>query len=177
MNHAGAHEDDEPLIPLMDRDNGQSSEVTLPKQKQGRHSFAQDDVTKSAKLSGSTVHDSISETEVRDQHHQHHQHQHHHHHHHDHDHESHPHKDSTHNRLSLSSECEHGHGASLSDDDDDDEPLLLESQKTERDKRRLKIAIGLCGTFFVVELLGGIWSDSLALLSDSFHLLTGKSNL
>ncbi|KAK3832530.1 MAG: cation efflux protein, partial [Linnemannia elongata] len=45
-------------------------------------------------------------------------------------------------------------------------------RESEKDKRRLKIAIGLCSTFFVVELLGGLWAESLALLSDSFHLLT-----
>ncbi|KAG9066285.1 hypothetical protein KI688_001506 [Linnemannia hyalina] len=57
--------------------------------------------------------------------------------------------------------------------DDEDEPISLEAlRESERDKRRLKIAIVLCSTFFIVELLGGLWAQSLALLSDSFHLLT-----
>ncbi|KAG0233018.1 hypothetical protein BGX31_004958 [Mortierella sp. GBA43] len=164
MNHTGGHEDDEPLIPLMDRDNGQPTDVS--KQKQGRTSFTQDASTKSSKLSGSTAHDSISsESDIRN---------HHHHHHH--------HRDSS-SRMDgsrkLTSQCDQDHGVSALDDDDDDdddddsnEPTLLESQTAARDKRRLQIAIGLCSTFFVVELIGGLWSDSLALLSDSFHLLT-----
>ena len=62
--------------------------------------------------------------------------------------------------------------------EEDDEPLSLEAVKAaEKDKMRLKIAIGLCSTFFCVELAGGLWSESLALLSDSFHLLTGNENI
>ncbi|KAI9219974.1 cation efflux protein, partial [Blastocladiella britannica] len=38
--------------------------------------------------------------------------------------------------------------------------------------RKLWIASGLCFTFFLVELIGGIMSNSLAILSDSFHLLS-----
>ncbi|KAI9138688.1 cation efflux protein, partial [Paraphysoderma sedebokerense] len=39
-------------------------------------------------------------------------------------------------------------------------------------KRKLWIASALCFMFFVVELVGGILSGSLAILSDSFHLLS-----
>jgi cobalt-zinc-cadmium efflux system protein len=37
--------------------------------------------------------------------------------------------------------------------------------------RRLRIAIPLTGSIFLVEFIGGIWSGSLALLSDSLHVL------
>ncbi|KAG0368751.1 hypothetical protein BGZ54_001233 [Gamsiella multidivaricata] len=161
VSHAAAHEDDEPLLPLVDRDDDLPTGSSKQKQHQ-RHKQQQDEIVKSSKLSGSTVHDSISTSlsGPEDPEHRHHHH---------------PHKDSA-KRLSISSECGHDHShdqpPSFSDDGED-EPMLLETQKeSERDKKRLKIAIGLCGTFFVIELLGGLWSDSLALLSDSFHLLT-----
>ncbi|WP_370324018.1 cation diffusion facilitator family transporter [Euzebya sp.] len=38
--------------------------------------------------------------------------------------------------------------------------------------RRLLIAFGLIGAFFVVELVGGLLTNSLALLSDAGHMLT-----
>lgn len=50
-------------------------------------------------------------------------------------------------------------------------PAIMSSGK-QREKRKLSIAIGLCLVFFALELVGGLWSGSLALLSDSFHLLT-----
>ncbi len=37
---------------------------------------------------------------------------------------------------------------------------------------RLSIAIGLSLVFFVIEVIGGIWSGSLAILTDASHLLT-----
>lgn len=37
---------------------------------------------------------------------------------------------------------------------------------------RLKIAIGLSSVFCVVEVIGGLWSNSLAILTDASHLLT-----
>ncbi|KAG0308747.1 hypothetical protein BGZ98_007023 [Dissophora globulifera] len=64
---------------------------------------------------------------------------------------------------------------SFSDDEDSDEDasMMLEAQKeAKRNLRRLKIAIALCGSFFIIELIGATLSGSLALLSDSFHLLT-----
>lgn len=42
------------------------------------------------------------------------------------------------------------------------------------EEKRLIIALCLSAMFFLVELGGGLWSNSLALLSDSFHLLTGN---
>ncbi|ORZ38131.1 cation efflux family-domain-containing protein [Catenaria anguillulae PL171] len=41
--------------------------------------------------------------------------------------------------------------------------------------RKLWIATILCSIFFVIELVGGIMSNSLAILSDSFHLLSDLS--
>ena len=43
--------------------------------------------------------------------------------------------------------------------------------------RRLRIAIPLTGSIFLVEFIGGIWSSSLALLSDSLHVLFDTSAL
>jgi zinc transporter 2 len=39
-------------------------------------------------------------------------------------------------------------------------------------EKRLSIAIGLSLIFFTVEVIGGIWSNSLAILTDASHLLT-----
>jgi cobalt-zinc-cadmium efflux system protein len=44
-----------------------------------------------------------------------------------------------------------------------------------RDRRRLLIAIGLTGLIFVAEIVGGLVSGSLALLSDAGHMLTDVS--
>ncbi len=42
---------------------------------------------------------------------------------------------------------------------------------------RLRIAIPLTGSIFLVEFIGGIWTSSLALLSDSLHVLFDTSAL
>ena len=39
-----------------------------------------------------------------------------------------------------------------------------------RHRWRLALAFALVGAFFVVELLAGLWSGSLALLSDAGHM-------
>lgn len=156
MVHKGmAHDDDEPLLPLMDHDSVRMKEI------QQAH---RNDILKSTKLSGSTVHDSISSSGPEDPEHPHH-----------HDH-SHGHVGSLSKRPSNSMESNDIDPICLAEDnEDDDGPLSLEALKSaEKDKMRLKIAIGLCSTFFCVELAGGLLSESLALLSDSFHLLTGK---
>ena len=41
-----------------------------------------------------------------------------------------------------------------------------------RHQKRLAVAFGLVGVFFVVEAVGGILTNSLALLSDAGHMLT-----
>jgi zinc transporter 2 len=61
------------------------------------------------------------------------------------------------------------------------DPLLLpeDSQRTISDTeldrraalRRLQIATVVCGVFFVIEVIGGLLSGSLAVLSDAAHLL------
>ncbi|KAJ3058210.1 hypothetical protein HK102_010623, partial [Quaeritorhiza haematococci] len=42
----------------------------------------------------------------------------------------------------------------------------------DKNQTRLLIAIAICFAFFLVELIGGMASRSLALIADSFHLLT-----
>jgi cobalt-zinc-cadmium efflux system protein len=44
-----------------------------------------------------------------------------------------------------------------------------------KDQRRLLLAIGLTGLIFVAEIAGGLYSGSLALLSDAGHMLTDVS--
>lgn len=39
-------------------------------------------------------------------------------------------------------------------------------------EKRLQIVLALTGTFLLAEVAGGIWSQSLALLSDAAHMLT-----
>lgn len=45
------------------------------------------------------------------------------------------------------------------------------------DARPLRVAVSLTGTFFVVELVGGWWTNSLALLSDAAHMFTDVGSL
>jgi cobalt-zinc-cadmium efflux system protein len=47
-----------------------------------------------------------------------------------------------------------------------------DSCSTEKDRRRLLYAAGLTGVILVVEALGGYFSHSLSLLSDSGHMMT-----
>jgi len=44
-------------------------------------------------------------------------------------------------------------------------------------RKRLWIAVGLTLVIFFAELIGGLWTRSLALLSDSFHVLTDAVSL
>lgn len=44
--------------------------------------------------------------------------------------------------------------------------------RTDRNMRRVMLALGLTGAFMVVEVIGGILSGSLALLADAGHMLT-----
>src|SRR3546814_5733199 len=46
-----------------------------------------------------------------------------------------------------------------------------------RHQKRLAVAFGLIGTFFVVEAVGGVLTNSLALLSDDGHMLTDAIGL
>ena len=49
---------------------------------------------------------------------------------------------------------------------------MKQSEAIQREdvQRRLKLASILCGIFFIAELVGGIMSGSLAVLSDAAHL-------
>ncbi|KAI9105336.1 cation efflux family-domain-containing protein [Phlyctochytrium arcticum] len=49
------------------------------------------------------------------------------------------------------------------------------SQKTDTTSRRLAIGIAICFIFFLIELAGGLYANSLALIADSFHLLTDSA--
>ena len=44
-------------------------------------------------------------------------------------------------------------------------------------ERRLTIALALAATYLVVEVIGGLWSGSLALLADAGHMLTDVAGL
>ena len=54
--------------------------------------------------------------------------------------------------------------------------LLNEGERdksTQHSLRKLYLAIGLCALFMIVELIGGYWANSLAIISDAVHLLSG----
>ena len=59
----------------------------------------------------------------------------------------------------ASSDHGHGHGASL-------------ARAGERHRGRLIAAFGVIATFFVVQVVAAVWTNSLALLSDAGHMLT-----
>lgn len=44
---------------------------------------------------------------------------------------------------------------------------------TKKTLRKLYIAIGLCILFMIIELIGGYFANSLAIVSDAVHLLSG----
>jgi len=46
------------------------------------------------------------------------------------------------------------------------------SARLEKNKKLLLLILALTFTFFVVELIGGVWTNSLALLSDASHMLS-----
>lgn len=50
------------------------------------------------------------------------------------------------------------------------------SPQPDRGRRQLIIATSICAVFFVAELLGGMYSGSLAILTDAAHLLTDMSS-
>lgn len=49
----------------------------------------------------------------------------------------------------------------------------LRAETTKKILRKLYIAIGLCTFFMIIELVGGYLANSLAIVSDAVHLLTG----
>lgn len=46
-----------------------------------------------------------------------------------------------------------------------------------RHKRQLSVALALTATFMAVEVIGGLWTGSLALLADAAHMLTDAGGL
>jgi len=48
---------------------------------------------------------------------------------------------------------------------------------TSSNERRLTVALALAATYLVAEVVGGIWSGSLALLADAGHMLTDVAGL
>jgi cobalt-zinc-cadmium efflux system protein len=46
-----------------------------------------------------------------------------------------------------------------------------------RHKKRLSIALGLTASFMAVEIIGGLWTGSLALLADAAHMFTDVGGL
>jgi len=56
------------------------------------------------------------------------------------------------------------------------EKLLIESSQKANDTRletikKLKKLILFCSTFMVIEIVGGIWSNSIAVISDALHMV------
>jgi solute carrier family 30 (zinc transporter), member 2 len=51
----------------------------------------------------------------------------------------------------------------------------LRAATTKKTLRKLYLAIVLCTIFMIIELVGGYLANSLAIISDAVHLLTGKS--
>lgn len=54
---------------------------------------------------------------------------------------------------------------------------MPEEQHKSRGMKHLQIALGITIIFFVIELAGGIFTQSLALLADSWHMLSDSSAL
>ncbi|KAJ3121341.1 hypothetical protein HK101_006763, partial [Irineochytrium annulatum] len=106
-----------------------------------------------------------------------------------------PHPHHSHELDFIAHQLEKGHPTSRDHDpDDDDERRCLtqrpedeecrrtfttveERQEDDMARRKLSRAIFVCLAFFFVELAGGFWAGSLAVLSDSFHLLSDVLSL
>ena len=43
--------------------------------------------------------------------------------------------------------------------------------------RKLYLAIGICSLFMTIEFIGGYFANSLAIISDAVHLLSGIKTL
>lgn len=63
-----------------------------------------------------------------------------------------------------------GAGVSASD-------LMSPSTAAGRHKKRLYVALALTTTFMAIEIVGGLWTGSLALLADAAHMLTDAGGL
>lgn len=54
---------------------------------------------------------------------------------------------------------------------------MHEEYSPPKSSRHLQIALGITISFFIIELVGGIFTNSLALLADSWHMLNDASAL
>ena len=48
---------------------------------------------------------------------------------------------------------------------------------TGKNKKRLVIVLWMTGLYLIVEVIGGLWTGSLALLADAGHMLTDVAGL
>jgi cobalt-zinc-cadmium efflux system protein len=55
--------------------------------------------------------------------------------------------------------------------------MTTQTSATGKNRRLLWITFALTFTFFIVEVVGGIWTNSLALLADAAHMLTDVGGL
>ena len=80
-------------------------------------------------------------------------------------------------RLSDPAANGHGHGHSHHNGNDHDHGPSSHAHTRLHDRRRLLFTLGLSSMVFVAELVGGLWSHSLALVSDAGHVLADMSGL
>lgn len=52
----------------------------------------------------------------------------------------------------------------------------LRAKLTKKTLAKLYLAIGLCTFFMAIELFGGYLANSLAIMSDAVHLLSGSKH-
>jgi cobalt-zinc-cadmium efflux system protein len=73
----------------------------------------------------------------------------------------------------------HGHSHSRAHPHDDAHPHTYSGPGIDRtnDRRRLVVVFGLTCLYMVAEVVGGLWTGSLALLADAGHMLTDAASL
>lgn len=64
--------------------------------------------------------------------------------------------------------------ASCPEDSSNASSSELRAESTNKTLRKLYIAICLCSLFMIIELVGGFFANSLAIVSDAVHLLSGN---
>lgn len=61
----------------------------------------------------------------------------------------------------------------IENNNQDDSPILAENTKhNEETLRKLWIVSAICLVFMVIEIIGGYWASSIAIMSDAAHLLS-----
>jgi cobalt-zinc-cadmium efflux system protein len=90
----------------------------------------------------------------------------------DHKHHAHPHAGHDHGLGHDHSKHDHGHDHAGHSHGLPSAPRNRSADQRTRDQRRLLIALCLTGSLFIGELVGGLWSHSLALISDAGHMLS-----